>query len=127
MRCVQSLCGLGFLLCAALVFGFGLYAHPSGAAPIAWVTVGDPGNAADDTGFGAVPYVYRVSKYEITNARYVEFLNAVDPTGLNPNAVYHTSMGSAGHGGISFNAGGANGRESASTFSDIESTWNGSF
>lgn len=29
-----------------------------------WATVGNPGNAPDTTGFGAVSYVYRISKYE---------------------------------------------------------------
>jgi len=42
-----------------------------------WVTVGDAGNAADDTGYGAVDYVYRIGKYEVTNSQYCEFLNAV--------------------------------------------------
>jgi hypothetical protein len=28
-----------------------------------WATVGNPGNAADDTGFGAVDYAYRISKH----------------------------------------------------------------
>ena len=36
------------------------------AQPIDWVTVGDPGNAADTTGYGAVPYEYRIGKYEIS-------------------------------------------------------------
>jgi len=41
---------------------------------IDWVTVGDPGNPADTevmsdgtTGYGSVDYVYRISKYEVTN------------------------------------------------------------
>lgn len=34
---------------------------------IDFVTVGNPGNAADATGYGAVPYVYRIGKYEITD------------------------------------------------------------
>jgi hypothetical protein len=62
-----------------------LLALPTHAVSIDWVEIGDPGNAADDTGFGAVAYSYRISKYEITNAQYAEFLNAVaasDPNGL---------------------------------------------
>jgi len=56
----------------------------SPAVAIEWVTVGDPGNVADTeimndgtTGYGSVPYAYRISKYEVTNAQYCEFLNAV--------------------------------------------------
>jgi hypothetical protein len=35
-----------------------------------WVTVGDPGNADDAGGLGGVSYSFRISKYEVTNARY---------------------------------------------------------
>jgi len=41
------------------------------------VPVGNPGNQADTTTFGAVPYAYRIGKYEVTNAQYCAFLNAV--------------------------------------------------
>ena len=54
-----------------------------------WVHVVDEGNAADSTGFGAVPYRYRIAKYEVTNDQYARFLDAVadsDPNQLwNPN------------------------------------------
>lgn len=59
--------------------------------------MGDCGNAADDTGYGAVAYPYRISKYEVTNAQYAEFLNAVAAT--DTNGLYNTLMGS-GYGGI---------------------------
>jgi len=45
-----------------------------------WATVGNAGNAADTTGYGAVSYEYRISKTEVTNAQYAEFLNAVAST-----------------------------------------------
>ncbi len=66
------------------------------------VTIGDAGNAADTTGYGAVAYEYRIGQLEWTNALYVQFLNAVDPQGTNPNAIYNPSMGSDARGGISF-------------------------
>ncbi|MFQ5699231.1 MAG: SUMF1/EgtB/PvdO family nonheme iron enzyme [Myxococcota bacterium] len=59
--------------------------------------MGDPGNAADTTGFGAVAQSYRISKTEVTNAQYAEFLNA--KAASDPLALYNTSMGS-GFGGI---------------------------
>jgi len=59
-----------------------------------WVIVGDPGNAADDTGYGAVAYTYRIGKYEVTNAQYAAFLNAVAAT--DTYGLYDTSMGSSG-------------------------------
>lgn len=47
------------------------------AAPPETVPVGSPGNPADGTGFGAVPYAYRIGKHEVTNAQYCDFLNRV--------------------------------------------------
>ena len=83
---------LAAALCAALA------SAPAPAVTIDWVTVGLPGNAADpQTGDGAVAYPYRISKYEVTNAQYVDFLNAVALD--DPNGLYNVSMGS-GRGGI---------------------------
>ncbi|MBW2422485.1 MAG: SUMF1/EgtB/PvdO family nonheme iron enzyme [Deltaproteobacteria bacterium] len=67
---------------------------------IDWVTVGDPGNACDTQSqgcFGSVAYEYRISKYEVTNAQYAEFLNAVAAT--DTNALYDNNM-DGGVGGI---------------------------
>ena len=69
-------------------------------------------NAADlDTGslYGAVAYAYQIGKYEVTNAQYGAFLNAVDPTGTNANGVYNSCMGSNTHGGITYTASAASG------------------
>ena len=46
----------------------------SGVARAAMVTIGNAGNAADTTGYGAVGYTYQISKYEVTGA---EFATAV--------------------------------------------------
>ncbi len=45
-----------------------------------WVTVGDPGNPADKTGFGAVAYEFQIMKHEVTCAQYAAFLNAMAAT-----------------------------------------------
>jgi formylglycine-generating enzyme required for sulfatase activity len=79
---------------------------PASAVTFDWVTVGDPGNPADTavmsdgtTGYGSVDYIYRISKYEVTNAQYAEFLNAVAAT--DTYGLYNTSMGDPGlFGGI---------------------------
>ncbi len=84
----------------------------AGAVDIATVPVGNPGNAGDvqpNGTFGSVPYTYRIGKYEVTNAQYVEFLNGVDPTGANALGLYFSFMTSDARGGINFNAGAANG------------------
>lgn len=39
------------------------------------VAVGDAGNAADTTGYGAVDHNYNIGKYEVTVGQYTEFLN----------------------------------------------------
>ena len=41
------------------------------------MTVGDAGNEADTTSYGAVGYEFQIQKFEFTNGEYVEFLNAV--------------------------------------------------
>ena len=73
------------------------------------VNVGNPGNAADTTGYGAVSYAYQIGKHEVTNAQYATFLNAADPNGANANGVYNASMGSNARGGITYTAGAASG------------------
>jgi len=62
------------------------------AEDIVAVPVGNPGNAADDTGYGAVAYDYRIGKYEVTAGQYRDFLNAVDPTGANSHGLYSSDM-----------------------------------
>jgi formylglycine-generating enzyme required for sulfatase activity len=86
---------------------------PARAVTIDWVTVGDPGNTADDTTYGAVADEFRIMKYEFTNQQYTDFLNSVDANGTNPNSVYSASMGSDARGGISFTSGAASGSKYA--------------
>ncbi len=86
---------------------------PAHAVTIDWVTAGDPGNAADTTGYGAVADSFQILKYEWTNSQYVQFLNAVDPNGTNPNSIYNGSMGSDARGGISFTSGNTQGTKYA--------------
>jgi sulfatase modifying factor 1 len=80
-------------------------AVPARAVTIDWVTVGDSGNVADNTGYGAVADAFQIMKYEFTNALYAAFLNAIDPAGTNPDTVYNTNMGGSARGGISFTSG----------------------
>ena len=63
-----------------------------------WATVGNPGNSADSFGFGAVDYDYRISKHEVTNAQYTNFLNAVADT--DTHGLYNPVMDSDARGGI---------------------------
>jgi len=81
--------------------GTALIATASGAQPvsIAWSTVGNSGNTADPaSGYGAVGYEYRIGTFEVTNAQYTAFLNAVAAS--DPNELYNTNMGTDPRGGI---------------------------
>ncbi|WP_052362289.1 formylglycine-generating enzyme family protein [Geminisphaera colitermitum] len=71
------------------------------------VTVGDIGNAADSTGYGAVSYEYQIGKYQVTNGQYAAFLNAVGVTSSNNTlGLYNSNMDSnVNYGGITWNAG----------------------
>ena len=54
------------------------------------VNVGNPGNANDTTGYGAVNYLYSIGKYDVTIGQYTAFLNAVAAT--DTYALYNASM-----------------------------------
>jgi autotransporter-associated beta strand protein len=86
------------------------------AVTIPTVPVGSPGNAGDTvvaedltSGYGSVSYSYFISKYDVTNSQYVEFLNAKDPTGANTLGLWNSNMANATFGGISFVANNSNG------------------
>lgn len=53
---------------------------PTGETSLQFVTVGDPGNAPDTTGYGGIPYVNQMGTYDVTAAQYTTFLNAVAAT-----------------------------------------------
>ena len=74
------------------------------AVEIETVPVDNPGNADDiyGAGYGGVAYEYNIGKYEVSNAEYCNFLNAVATVG-DPHGLYSTSMGGGRNdiGGIS--------------------------
>jgi autotransporter-associated beta strand protein len=91
-----------------------------------WAIVGNPGNAPDTlvmtkgsaadytTGYGSVGYIYQISKYDVTNTQYTQFLNAADPSGSNTTKLYDARMSTANlglayTGGINFNVAAASG------------------
>ena len=56
-----------------------------------FATVGNPGNAADSTGYGSVGYTYAVGTYDVTLTQYTAFLNAVAAT--DTYSLYNPQMG----------------------------------
>jgi formylglycine-generating enzyme required for sulfatase activity len=69
--------------------GFGSVA--TAKVNIETVPVGNPGNPNDGS-YGAVDYEYNIGKYEVSNAEYCEFLNAVATEG-DPHGLYDPDMG----------------------------------
>jgi hypothetical protein len=75
----------------------------AGGITIPLIDVGNPGNPPDPAtiaigNLGSVSYPYRIGTYEVTNAEYVAFLNAVAAS--DPNQVFHPSMQATFNGGI---------------------------
>jgi formylglycine-generating enzyme required for sulfatase activity len=70
----------------AILLLLAIASPPAFAVTVDTVVVGNPGNVADprdgddftagDQHFGAVDYKYRIGTFEVTNAQYVQFLNA---------------------------------------------------
>jgi formylglycine-generating enzyme required for sulfatase activity len=80
------------VFCVGVAALLGSLTVPAHAVTIDWVTVGDPGNAADNTTYGAVSDPFRIGKYEVTIQQYTDFLNAVAAT--DPYSLYNESMAS---------------------------------
>ena len=86
---------LARLLIRVILFGalVAVGVIPASAVTIDWVTVGDPGNAADAaTGYGVVADAFQIGKYEVTIQQYTDFLNAVAAS--DPYSLYNPSMAS---------------------------------
>lgn len=66
--------------------------------PIDTVFVGDENNLNDTTGFGSVPYDYRIGTTEVTNGQYAAFLNNAAMS--DTHGLYNTEMGDNPRGGI---------------------------
>jgi formylglycine-generating enzyme required for sulfatase activity len=84
----QTLMPFVAALFAAFLSVSRLHAQP--LVNIETVMVGDPGNAADTTGCGAVADVFNIGKYEVTIEQYTAFLNAVAAT--DPYSLYNPRM-----------------------------------
>lgn len=69
---------------------------PPSSITIATVPVGNVGNTADSTTYGAVSYVYNIGKYEVTAGQYKDFLNAVAKT--DTYGLYNTTMSRTDYG-----------------------------
>ena len=96
----QSTCQWHQVLALACLLALLMQSNTAQAITFDWATVGDAGNVDDiyHHGFGEVNYEYRISKHEVTNAQYVEFLNDVAVS--DPYSLYHPDMTSHTWGGV---------------------------
>jgi formylglycine-generating enzyme len=85
------------LLAARAAGAADVFNLPQRLTSLEFVTVGDPGNAADTRfvtpGYGKVDYTYQIGKYDVTAGQYCEFLNAVAAT--DTYGLYNPSMDTA--------------------------------
>ena len=80
------------LMASALTAHADVFNMPAGETSLQFVTVGNPGNAADPaTGSGSVPYFYQMGTYDVTVGQYCRFLDAVATTS-DPYGLYNTGM-----------------------------------
>ena len=85
--------------CLLLLGATSIWAQPI-TVTIQTEVVGNAGNAADTTGYGAVNYTYNMDKYDVTASQYAAFLNAVaktDTYGLQLSHVGHQQWQSRNH------------------------------
>ena len=80
----------------AALAGVSLVTPSMASLSIDYVTVGNIVMEADTNGYGKVDYAYNIGKYEVTNAQYVNFLNATAQT--DSYSLYNENMSSYGIG-----------------------------
>ena len=110
VNCFAGMVALSCLLVGTRTIRADVLNMGAGLVSLEMMPIGQPGNAADANGYGAVSYEYSISKFEVTNAQYAEFLNAVaatDTYGLWSSAMDITRSGTAGAFSYSVKAGGA--------------------
>ena len=82
---------VGSLLCLLLVLAPLRFISAEPLVQIETVAIRHPGNVGDpNTGFGAVPYEFRLGKFEVSIACYTAFLNAVAAS--DSHALYNPLM-----------------------------------
>ena len=79
----------------AILAGISLVSPAFAVVNMSWTSIGNVNNAADpSTGYGSVDHAYNIGTYEVTNAQYVDFLNAKGAS--NSNGIYNGTMGNTG-------------------------------
>lgn len=79
----------------------------SASVTVSTVPIGNPGNTADSTGYGAVGYAYNIGQTEVTAGQYAAFLNAVARS--DPNQLWDSSQGQLSQNGCGIFRSGSSG------------------
>ncbi len=106
----------------AVLAGFSLITPVMAVVSMSWTSIGDVGNTADTrvmndgtTGYGSVNHAYNIGTYDVTNAQYVEFLNAKGAS--NDAGIYSSTMATTGTYGSNITQSGSSGSYSYSVSS----------
>ena len=91
MRVNNTIAGIAAAAVVIAALGSGPAAD-AGPVDYVMVSVGDPGNAPDASGYGAVAEAFRIGKHEVTAGQYAAFLNAVAKS--DPHSLWSPSMAS---------------------------------
>ena len=92
----------------AILAGISLVSPAFAVVNMSWTSIGNVNNAADpSTGYGSVDHAYNIGTYDVTNAQYVDFLNAKGAS--NSNGIYNGTMGTAGAYGSNITQSGSSG------------------
>jgi formylglycine-generating enzyme required for sulfatase activity len=104
----------------AILAGISLVSPAFAVVSMSWTSIGNVNNAADpSTGYGSVDHAYNIGTYEVTNAQYVDFLNAKGAS--NTNGIYNGTMG---HTGGTYNYGNINQSGSSGSYTySVSSTY----
>lgn len=106
-RSFSVLAAAAILLVGNVALATDVFHMPARQTSLVMVQVGDPGNAADTSGYGTVSYAYSIGKYDVTAGQYTQFLNAVG--GVDTYSLYNAAWMSNTTGvgcGIARNGGG---------------------
>ena len=98
--------------------GLSLVSQAMAVVNMSWTSIGNAGNAADpSTGYGSVNHAYNIGTYEVTNAQYVDFLNAKG--GSNDTGIYNSTMGVSSNITQSVSGGGTYSYSVSSTYANM--------
>ncbi|MCX6875948.1 MAG: SUMF1/EgtB/PvdO family nonheme iron enzyme [Verrucomicrobia bacterium] len=91
-----------FIIGAAALVSIILATPALAVVSMSWTTIGNVNNLADPSnGRGTVDHAYKIGTYEVTNAQYVEFLNAKgasNSAGIYCSGIAGYDTGMAGYG-----------------------------